>query len=32
MINEELIHEFFRRSDAGDVDGLLELLSDDCSY
>ena len=32
MTNEELIHEFFRRSDAGDVDGLLELLTDDCSY
>lgn len=32
MTNEELIHEFFRRSDAGDVDGLLELFSNDCSY
>ena len=32
MTNEELVHEFFRRSDAGDVDGLLELFSDDCSY
>lgn len=32
MTNEELIHEFFRRSDAGDVDRLLELFSDDCSF
>ena len=32
MTNEELVHEFCRRSDAGDVDGLLELFSDDCSY
>lgn len=32
MTNEELIYEFFRRSDAGDVDGLLELFADDCSY
>lgn len=32
MTNEELIHEFCRRSDAGDVDGLLELFTDDCSY
>ena len=32
MTNEELIHEFFRRFDAEDVDGLLELFTDDCSY
>ena len=32
MTNEELIHEFFRRSDDGDVDRLLELFGDDCSF
>ena len=32
MTNEELIHEFFRRFDAEDVDGLLELFTDDCSF
>ena len=32
MTHEELIHELLRRSDAGDVDGLLELFTDDCSY
>jgi ketosteroid isomerase-like protein len=32
MTNEELIHEFFRRFDAGDVDRLLELFTDDCSF
>ena len=31
MTHEELIHEFVRRVDAEDVDGLLELLTDDCS-
>ena len=32
MTNEELIHELLRRVDAEDVDGLLELLADDCSF
>ena len=32
MTNAELIHEFFRRFDAEDVDGLLELFTDDCSF
>ncbi len=27
-----LIHEFFRRFDAEDVEGLLELFTDDCSF
>ena len=31
MTHEELIHEFLRRVDAEDFDGLLELLTDDCS-
>lgn len=32
MTNEGLIHEFFRRFDAEDVDGLLELFTDDCTF
>ena len=28
----QLIHEFFRRFDAEDVEGLLELFTDDCSF
>ena len=28
----ELINEFFRRFDAEDIDGLLELFCDDCSF
>ena len=28
----EVIEEFFRRFDAEDVDGLLELFVDDCSF
>ena len=31
-MSEALIHEFFRRFDAEDVDGLLDLFTDDCSF
>lgn len=30
--HEELIREFFRRFDDEDVDGLLDLFADDCSF
>ncbi len=32
MDHAELITEFFRRFDAEDVGGLLELFTDDCSF
>jgi ketosteroid isomerase-like protein len=32
VTNADLIQEFFRRFNAEDVDGLLELFTDDCSF